>query len=290
MKVTGDLQAHHFIKAAQGVVNSRPLYAIPSGINDLEVTTPNHFKSVPFNIEEKYFPLNIDLNTEVYKQLRREQTKQLREMWRQFHEEYLTHMRKFHVRKGCFSKHPIKVGDIVLIKKEQVARNFWPLAKVAKVIAGKRDGYIRTVMVQKYLPFAINAALRRTLHKTDSNQDLTEDQVRNLTGYFEDMRHTQSVANLVPYELWKGDQAEPEDMDTGQVGCVEVSFGNTTLQGSSLAFYAMGIPKVPQSHIHQFLSPESVMLERPADKWTGSSTLDSEFHESLMLSWEILEE
>jgi hypothetical protein len=102
-------------------------------------------------------------------------------------------MRKFHVRKGCFSKRSIKVGDIVLVKKDKVARNSWPLAKVAKVNAGKRDGYICTVVVQCYLPFSINAALRRTLHETDSNQDLTEDQVRSLTECFEDVRYTQLV-------------------------------------------------------------------------------------------------
>jgi hypothetical protein len=62
-------------------------------------------------------------------------------MWQQFHEEYLAHMRMFHIRKGCFSKRPIKVGDVVLVKKDnKVARNFWPIAKVAKVVAGKRRG------------------------------------------------------------------------------------------------------------------------------------------------------
>jgi hypothetical protein len=290
MKVKDDLQAHHFIKAAQGVVNSRPLYAIPSGINDLEVTTPNHFKSVPFNVEEKFFPHNMNLSVELYKQIRRDQSKQLKEMWQQFHQEYLTHMRKFHVRKGCFTRNPIKVGDIVLIKKEQVSRNFWPLARVAKVFPGKRDGYIRTVMVQKYLPFSINSALRKSKNYPESNQDLSSDQIRELTGYFEDMRHTQSVENLVPYELWKGDQAEPEDMDTGQVSNIEVTFGNTVLKGSSLAFYAMGYTRRPKSQLNTFIKLSTLSTSRPPDIWTGTHSLCDDMEEEFLLACEINEE
>jgi hypothetical protein len=287
MRVLNILQAVQWVKAAQGCINNRPLYAIPSGINDLEVSTPNTFNNVDFNIEEKYFPFNIDLSLKLYRQLKFDQSKRLKELWQQFHQEYLTHMRAFHVRKGCFSKKPIKVGDIVLIKKDQVARNFWPLAKVVKVIPSK-DGRIRKVMVQKYLPFAINAKLRNKNHNTDDNQSLTKDQIRELTGYFDEMRHTQAVDNLVPYELWKGDQAEPEDMDTGQVKQIEVTFNTTRLKGSTTGFYAMGYQRRPQTQLYEFNElPSDDLRQRLPDKWTSVDASDEELHQDVMLAWEL---
>jgi hypothetical protein len=287
MRVTSVLQAVHWVKAAQGCINNRPLYIIPSGINDLEVSTPNTFNNVEFNIEAKYFPFNIDLSLHQYKQMKLDQSKQLKEMWQQFHQEYLTQMRAFHCRKGCFSKKPIKVGDIVLIKKDQVARNFWPIAKVVKIIPSK-DGRIRKVMVQKYLPFAINAKLRKAKNLPDDNQSLTADQIRELTGYFDEMRHTQVVDNLVPFELWKGEQAEPEDMDTGQVKTIEVTINNTRIKGSATGFYAMGYKRRPETQLYEFNElPSESLRQRPSEKWTSSESFDEDLHQDIMLAWEI---
>jgi hypothetical protein len=285
MSVKNALQAQQFVKAAEGVINSRPLYALPSGINDIVVTTPNSFINVSFDLEEKYFPINIELPLKAYQLLKVHQSKQLRELWKKFHEEYLTEMRQFHCRNGCFSKRPIKVGDIVLIKKERVAKNFWPLAKVSKVIVSPRDGYIRTVMVQHYLPFSINEALRKSKYANKANEFLTKEQIRDLTGYFEKMRHTQVVNNLVPYELWRGDQAEPEDMDTGQVSEIEVSFGNTKMKGSKVAFYAMSKDRQPVSQIHRFDELPTDFPKREEAKWTTTSSLDLDYHEEVLSSW-----
>ena len=220
----------------------------------------------------------------------------MRQMFFQFHQEYLTHLRRFHYSKGCYSKNPIKVGDIVLIKNESPSRNFWPIARVTAI--GKvKDGIIRQVYLQKYLPFTINAALRETLHNKKGNQKLTKKQVQHLTGYFEDQEYPHAVKNLVPYELWKGDQAEPEDMDTGQVHegtvetdlDVEVKFENTRLHGSNAAFYAMAGQTRPASQIHRFDSVDQEATVRENDVWYGSINVDPNpnYHEHFVAAWDM---
>jgi hypothetical protein len=284
MKVEDELSAYRHVKAAEGVLNSRPLYIVARGINSLEVLTPNHFQNVGFDVEEKYFPYNVDLPLKLFKQLKGDQSKRMRQMFYQFHQEYLTYLRAYHKSKGCFSKRPIKVGDFVLIKSEEPARNFWPIARVAK-INPSNDGVIRTVMLQKYLPYAINAALRESKYHKTGDQKLTKEQVRELTGYFEDMDRSYSVKNLVPYELWKGDQAEPEDMDDGQLSEIVVSFGESKLKGSNAAFYGMSKKKRQPSQVHQFNNVSWAMTIREDDVWTSTQFLDEEFHQHFISAW-----
>jgi hypothetical protein len=284
MKVEDELSAYRHIKAAEGVLNSRPLYIVARGINSLEVLTPNHFQNVGFDVEEKYFPYNVDLPLNLYKRLKGDQSKRMRQMFYQFHQEYLTYLRAYHRSKGCFSKRPIKVGDFVLIKSEEPARNFWPIARVVK-INPSNDGVIRTVMLQKYLPYAINAALRESKYHKTGDQKLTRKQVQELTGYFEDMKRSYSVKNLVPYELWKGDQAEPEDMDDGQLNEIEVTFGNTRLKGSNAAFYGMSNKKRQPSQIHQFNKVSWGMTIRPDDVWTSTQFLNEDYHQQFASVW-----
>jgi hypothetical protein len=96
-----------------------------------------------------------------------------------------------------------------------------------------------------------------------------------------------SVKNLVPYELWKGDQAEPEDMDDGQVNEIEVSFGESRLKGSNAAFYAMSNKKRQPSQIHQFNKVSWAMTIREDDVWTSTQFLDEEFHQHFVSAWSL---
>jgi hypothetical protein len=237
-------------------------------------------------VEAKYFPPDKQLSLEIYKQLKEDQSKRMKQMFLQFHQEYLTYMRQYHRSKGCFSKVPIKVGDFVLIKNAGPARNFWPIARVTKILP-TNDGIIRRVMIQKYLPFAINAALREAKYGKKDNQTLTKKQVQELTGYFEDQERPYSVMNLVPYELWKGQQAEPEDMDQGQVDEIEVKFENTRLKGSNVAFYAMGYSKRPISQINLFDTVPRNLAIREDDVWQSSHAFDPEYHQYCESAWSI---
>jgi hypothetical protein len=156
MRITSQLHAYQTLKGAEGVINSRPLYATSKGINDLEVITPMHFLRTGFNLEERYFPLNVDIPLRMYKQLKCDQSAQIQEFWLQLHQEYMTKLREFHEKRGLLSKRAIKVGDIVLIKNEACARNYWPLAKVTRVFPSSKDGIIRRVHLTKYSQTPVN--------------------------------------------------------------------------------------------------------------------------------------
>jgi hypothetical protein len=315
MRITDQLHGVRVLKAAEWCINSRPLYAVPRGINDVGVITPMHFLRVGFKLDEKYSPANVDLPLSVYSKMICNQSLQIQEMWKQLHQEYLSSLRAFHMKRGCFSKRLIKVGDIVLMKNDGFSRNFWPLAIVVKLFPSN-DGAIRSVRVKKYAPYAINATLRRKLYKTNSNQGLTPNQIKELTGYFIGQKNPVEVRNLVPFELWKGDQAEPEDMDVGQVGSITVSlhdgkikgsvhafwdvskiqreqqnspclvhFQGSQLSGSDKAFWAMGYKNKPQSEIEMFDELPSHLVTKPEDIWMGDEE-DEEIHEDVLAFWE----
>ena len=123
-------------------------------------------------------------------------------------------------------------------------------------------------MVSKYAPYTINAKRRYQKYKKRDNTRLTEDQIRELMGCFEKARNKMEVRNLVPYELWKGDQAEPEDMDVGQHDSVFVNFQGEHMEGSKQGFVAMGYFETPKSEIDLFdeAPPMNLLLE-PHDVW-----------------------
>jgi hypothetical protein len=329
MRITSQLHAYQTLKGAEGVINSRPLYATSKGINDLEVITPMHYIRTGFNLEERYYPMNIDIPIRMYKQLKCDQSAQIQEFWLQLHQEYITKLREFHEKRGLYSKRAIKVGDIVLMKNESCARNYWPLAKVVRVYPSSKDGVIRTVRLQKYLPYAINAALKLKNYGKVTNKSLKANQIKELMGYFKTQKRKFDVNNLVPYELWKGDQAEPEDMDDGQVATMtkievgmnnsklkgsvkaywqvseemiqqaktessaevhHVSFQNSRLKGSINAFYAMGYKNAPQSTIALFNELPNLPLMHKTEVWTGSEQFDDDLHEEVLAYWQCYHE
>nr|XP_054607369.1 uncharacterized protein LOC129167170 [Nothobranchius furzeri] len=66
------------------------------------------------------------------------------EFWRRWRQEYLPTLQTR--RKWTDMKRDLKVGDIVLLKDCQVARNKWPMAKITAVFPG-RDGKVREVQL-----------------------------------------------------------------------------------------------------------------------------------------------
>jgi hypothetical protein len=101
------------------------------------------------------------------------------------------------------------------------------------------------------------------------------------------MKRTQDVRNLVPYELWKGDQAEPEDMDDGRSAkVIEVVFEDTRMKGSNVAFYAMSKNKRPESQINTFETiPDHIPKIKELDIWTSTESLDEEYHQEFVYAW-----
>ena len=76
-------------------------------------------------------------------------TNTLNHFWKRWRTEYLTELRESHRQSNHDSstKHPIKVGDVVVVHNESLPRGFWKLGRIQGVIAG-RDGKIRGAIVK----------------------------------------------------------------------------------------------------------------------------------------------
>ena len=84
-------------------------------------------------------------------------TKITQSFWKLWSREYLQYLQKR--TKWQQSKDNIQIGDIVLIKNENMAPTHWPLTRVAKTHPGS-DGLIRVVTLK-----TSKSSYQRPIHK-----------------------------------------------------------------------------------------------------------------------------
>ena len=124
------------------IINARPIVAVSNDPDCPEILSPSALLTL--KLESDQMPLgNLDI-----KDLYRDQWKQVQyladQFWVRWRREYLPTLqcrRDWHTERD-----PLKVGDVVLLKDEDVARNYWPLARISKVFPSK-DGRVRKVEV-----------------------------------------------------------------------------------------------------------------------------------------------
>ncbi|XP_057678097.1 uncharacterized protein LOC130907254 [Corythoichthys intestinalis] len=147
-QVTGrldDTSLRTFFYEAMSIVNNRPLTT--NTINDpksAEPLTPNHLLTMKESMPLP--PPGNFIREDLYARKRWRKIQYLSEQfWHRWRKEYLTSIslrQQWHT-----SKRNVKVGDVVLIKEENLPRNEWKLAKVVE--ANKDDdGLVRNVKVQ----------------------------------------------------------------------------------------------------------------------------------------------
>ncbi|GBL78500.1 hypothetical protein AVEN_42982-1 [Araneus ventricosus] len=127
----------------EGLLNSRPLIPLSSEVEDLEILTPGHFL-VGRPITAIPEPLMIELNDN---SLNRWQllTKKVQTIWKHWSRNYLNNLQQRH--KWMFKKNNIKIGDMVLIKEDNVPVSNWPFGRIVKLYPGK-DNIIRVVDIK----------------------------------------------------------------------------------------------------------------------------------------------
>ena len=124
------------------LVNSRPLGYPSNDPNDLQPLTPNHFILGRATIDAPQGPFTKTKNS----RKRFEYIQSLvQQFWSRFQKEYLqTLMRR---TKWQRKARQFKVGDVVLVVGDNLARGKWNLARVIEVFPGK-DGVIRNVKLK----------------------------------------------------------------------------------------------------------------------------------------------
>jgi len=141
-----DLSLRTMFYEAMSIVNSRPLTV--QTINDpksVEPLTPNHLLTMKETVPLP--PPGRFIREDLYarKRWRRVQYLKSEHFSHRWGKEYLTSIsirQQWHT-----SKRNVKVGDVVILKEENIPRNEWKLAKVVE--ANKDDGgLVRKVKLQ----------------------------------------------------------------------------------------------------------------------------------------------
>ena len=127
----------------EACLNSRPLIPICSDDDGMEALTPGHFligrplESIP-DVALTYRSISL---------LRRWHLCQgiVRHFWKRWSGEYLATLRRF--TKWNYPSRNASVGDLVVLREDNVVPAKWPLARIVKVHPGQ-DGLVRVVSVK----------------------------------------------------------------------------------------------------------------------------------------------
>jgi hypothetical protein len=131
-----------FMYEVMAIVNSRPLTSVEGDASPL---TPNMLLTMKSKIVLPPPPGEFE-EADLYSRKRWKRVQSLANtFWVRWRREYLQALQPR--SKWQEKRSNIKVGDIVIVKEENVVRNHWPLAKVIEALPGK-DGLVRHVKVQ----------------------------------------------------------------------------------------------------------------------------------------------
>ena len=133
-----------FLCEVESTMNCRPI--CPENVSDpsIPVLTPNHILTMKTEVVPA--PPGMFTSADEYCRKRWRVVQRLAEMfWSRWKREYVRSLQERTKWNG--KKRNLAVGDVVLMKEEDVPRNKWPLGVVRHAIVSE-DGLVRTVEVQ----------------------------------------------------------------------------------------------------------------------------------------------
>ena len=147
------------LKEAEAVINSRPLVYVGDDINSSMTLTPAHFLTLnpkiglPATTRDKTDDIdyNPDISsTEKLLATWKKGLKHLSSFWKIWRDDYLLSLRESHQTKlkqtRVGSPFSARIGDVVLIKEDNLPRGSWRLGRIEELIKS-RDGLIRSAKV-----------------------------------------------------------------------------------------------------------------------------------------------
>ncbi|GFU75139.1 uncharacterized protein TNCV_2055821 [Trichonephila clavipes] len=131
------------ITQIEAILNSRPLTPLSSDVDDLEVLTPAHFLiGRPITAIVEPSQLQCDSNRlNVWQRI----TKSVQTIWKRWSLSYLNSLQQR--KKWIVNKENLKLGDMVLIREENLPPCKWLLGRVVKIYMGK-DKKVRVVDIK----------------------------------------------------------------------------------------------------------------------------------------------
>lgn len=128
----------------EAVLNSRPLTPLTDDVNDMQALTPGHFLT---NRSLKAPPPFRYVNEENSggKKMCIERQKMLKHFWDRWHCEYLATFQER--KKWRQEKENMKVGQLVLIRDENLQPTEWKMGRIAEILPDAA-GLVRNVLVK----------------------------------------------------------------------------------------------------------------------------------------------
>ncbi|GFW25368.1 integrase catalytic domain-containing protein [Trichonephila clavipes] len=125
------------------MLNSRPLVPLSSDLDDLNVLTPSHFligRSITSIVEPDLTDLNEN-RLDNWQKI----TKIIQLIWKRWSVDYLNSLQQRN--KWHFEKKNAKIGDMVIIKEDNLPSCQWSLGRINNIYPGK-DSKVRVVEVK----------------------------------------------------------------------------------------------------------------------------------------------
>ncbi|GFT42748.1 integrase catalytic domain-containing protein [Trichonephila clavipes] len=117
----------------EGMLNSRPLVPLSSDLDDLNVLTPSHFligRSITSIVEPDLTNLNEN-RLDNWQKI----TKIIQLIWKRWSVDYLNSLQQRN--KWHFEKKNAKIGDMVIIKEDNLPSCQWSLGRINNIYPGK---------------------------------------------------------------------------------------------------------------------------------------------------------
>ncbi|XP_070855260.1 uncharacterized protein [Drosophila suzukii] len=126
--------------SAEHVISSRPLTFVSLEAEDDDALTPNHLL---LGSADGFKP---PLANESNPRQRWRQASELADLfWRRWVKEYMPIIT---TRSKWFPKrHPLTVGDVVIVVDENLPRNLWPKGRITEIVTAK-DGQVRSATIK----------------------------------------------------------------------------------------------------------------------------------------------
>ncbi|GFS75526.1 uncharacterized protein TNCV_1641141 [Trichonephila clavipes] len=121
------------ITQIEAILNSRPLTPLSSDVDDLEVLTPAHFligRPITAIVEPSLLQCESN-RLNVWQRI----TKSVQTIWKRWSLSYLNSLQQR--KKWIVNKENLKLGDMVLIREENLPPCKWLLGRVVKIYMGK---------------------------------------------------------------------------------------------------------------------------------------------------------
>lgn len=143
-RVIDHRQLRPLLCGVEAVLNSRPLTPLTDDPNDMQALTPGHFiANGPLVVPPPFQHIND--NDLTGKRLWQERQKMLAHFWKRWANEYLTTLQER--KKWRTLKENVAVGQLVLIRDENLPPAQWKLGRIAEVYPDKNN-VVRNVLIR----------------------------------------------------------------------------------------------------------------------------------------------